>query len=104
MFRDELFLEEVLTDSAVSVHEELPIVALRIPSCVGATVIPLSLIGLFNGLWTGWSVMKIGWMRVRFPGQYAIRRFILYPADVGGVNSGTVEFTLDGRSEAGPLA
>ena len=38
-FSDDLFSEEVLTDSAVSVHEELPIMALRIPSNVGVTVI-----------------------------------------------------------------
>ena len=34
-FSDRLFSEEVLTDSAVSVHEELPMLALRISSNVG---------------------------------------------------------------------
>ena len=37
-FSDGLFSEEVLTDSAVSVHEELPMLALRIFSNVGVTV------------------------------------------------------------------
>ena len=40
VFSDRLLSEEVLTDSAVSVHEELPMLALRIPSNVGVTVIP----------------------------------------------------------------
>ena len=39
-FSDGLFSEDVLTDSAVSVHEELPMLALRIFSTVGVTVIP----------------------------------------------------------------
>ena len=39
-FSDGLFSEEVLADSAVSVHEELPMLALRIFSDVGVTVIP----------------------------------------------------------------
>ena len=39
-FNDGLFSEEVLADTAVSVHEELPMLALRIFSDVGVTVIP----------------------------------------------------------------
>ena len=39
-FSDRLFSEEVLTYSAVSVHKELPMLALRIFSNVGVTVIP----------------------------------------------------------------
>ena len=39
-FSDGLFSEEVVADSAGSVHEELPMLALRIFSDVGVSVIP----------------------------------------------------------------
>ena len=71
-FTDGLFSDEVLAETD-TVHEELPVLAWRILSDVGVSVIPR-----FDGLWTGWSVGTNGWMRSRyFPGQYGIRRFIL---------------------------
>ena len=39
-FSDGLFSEEVLADTAVSVHDELPMLALRLCSNVGVVVIP----------------------------------------------------------------
>ena len=40
MFSDRLFLEEELADTAVSVHEEVPMLELRLFSDVGVAVIP----------------------------------------------------------------
>ena len=40
MFSDRLFSEEELADTAVSVHEEVPMLALRLFSDVGVAVIP----------------------------------------------------------------
>ena len=115
VFRDELFLDEVLTDSAVSVHEELSIVELRIPSCVGVTVIPPvidrpvqrimdGLVGKDNRMdevSISWPIchlpIHIGDIEVSLSHGDTKRICLLHPADVGGVNSGTVELTLDGR-------
>ena len=112
VFRDKLFSEEILTDSAVSVHEELPIVALRIPSCVGVTVIPPvvvqrimdGLVGQDNRMdkvLISWSIcdppIHIGDIDVALSHSDTERVCLLYPADVRGVNSGTVECALDGR-------
>ena len=108
-FSDRLFSDEVLADSAGSVHRELPMLALRIFSDVGVTVIPLLSIGLLYGLWTGWSVRANGWMRSRYlPGPICDppihigdgdvdlshgdteRVRLSYPAGVRSVNNGTV--------------
>ena len=108
-FRDELFLEEVLTVSAVSVYEELPTMALRIPSCMGVTVIspvvdrPVQrimdgLVGKDNRMdevSISWPIcdppIHIGDIDVTLSHGDTERICLLYPAGVRGVNSGTVE-------------
>ena len=115
VFRDELILEEGLTDSAVSVYEELPIVALRMPSCVGVTVIPPvvdrpvqrimdGLVGMDNWMdevSISWPIcdppIHVGVIDVSLSHGDMERICLLYPADVRGEKSGAVEFTLDGR-------
>ena len=115
VFRDKLILEEGLTDSAISVYEELPIVALRMPSCVGVTVIPPvvdqpvqrimdGLVGMENRM----DEVSISWPICDPPIHVEVidvsvshgdteRICLFYPTDVTGVKSGALEFTLDSR-------
>ena len=114
-FSDGLFPEEVLTYLAVSVHEELPMLALRIPSNVGVTVIPavvdLPDQRIMDGLVDkdnqmdevsiSWPIcdppIHIGDVDVALSHGDTERVCLLYPAGVRSVNSGTVEFALNGR-------
>ena len=114
-FSDGLFSEEVWTDSDVSVHEVLPMLALRIPSNVGVTVIPPvvdrpvqrimeGLVGKDNRIdevSISWPIcdppIHIGDVDVALSHGDTERVCLLYPAGVRSVNSGTVEFALNGR-------
>ena len=110
-FSDGLFSDEVLADTPISVHEELPRLAVRVFTYVRVPVIP-PVVGLtFNGLWTGWSVRTNGWTRSPIcdppihigTGDMNLSHgdtewvCLLYSAGAGSVNNGTVAMGLDGQ-------
>ena len=114
-FSDGLFSEEVLTDSAVSVHEELPILALRIFSNVGVTVIPPvvdrpvqrfmdGLVGKdkrMDEVSISWPIcdppIHIGDGDVDLSHGGTEWVCLLYPAGARSVNNGTVAIALEGQ-------
>ena len=108
-YSDGLFSEEVLTDSAVSVHEELPMLALRILSTVIPPVVNQPVLRIMDGLVgkdkrmdevsISWPIcdppIHIGDGDVDLSHGDTERVCLLYPAGVRSVNNGTVAIVLD---------
>ena len=115
-FSDGLLSEEVLADTAVTVHEELPMLALGIFSDVGVTVIPPVVDRPVRRIMDGlvgkdkrmdevsvfsWPIcsppIHIGTGDVDLSHGDTERVCLLYPAGARSVNNGTVAIAWDGQ-------
>ena len=115
-FSDELFSDDVLADTLVSVHEELPMLALRVFTDVGVPVVPpvvnRPVRRIMDGLVCKDKLMDevsvFSWPICDPPihigtGDMALSHHdtewvcLLYSAGAGSMNKGTVAIGLDGQ-------